>query len=63
MSRDLMTNDKQDVVVIATPEELKTIFEQGGIAEDARCITMTQLFDFLLSYYGYDPNFPPNDVY
>ena len=63
MLSDSMTNKCTETVIIATPDELTRMYQSGQIDGDTKSITMTQLFDVLLEYYGYDPNFPPNDVY
>ena len=63
MSRDSMTEKCTEVVVIATLDELTRMYQSGEIDGDTTSITLTQLFDVLLEYYGYDPYFPPNDVY
>ena len=58
-----MTEQKQSVVIIATPDEIYSLLKDGKVTEDTPCLTLSQVFDVLLEYYGYEPGFAPNDVY
>lgn len=50
-------------IILCTMDELVELEQEKAYQDDNYVLTLDQLFDFLLEYYGYEPGFQPNDVY
>lgn len=53
----------EDTIIIATPDELLSMYDRGELKETGHCITLNELFEFLCDHYGVQSHWSPNDVY
>jgi hypothetical protein len=53
----------KSVVFLCTPDELSKLTQEGEIDNDTPIGTLTDLFEVLLTHYGYDIFWPTNDVH